>query len=106
MKERFSKMEDEQVGRKNLEERLNRHPVLKARIEGLLAIVEDAGGDLEKANAAEERVIEELRQMGNEILHGWAQNQEQKKSKELEESERQVRHKEKKTSIGTLDSER
>ena len=36
-------------------------------------MVEDAGGDLEKADAAERRVIEELRQMGNEVLTEWAQ---------------------------------
>ncbi len=39
----------------------------------LLGVVEDAGGDLEKADAAERRVIEELRQMGNEVLTEWAQ---------------------------------
>jgi hypothetical protein len=34
----------------------------------LLGVVEDAEGGLEKADAAERRVIEELRQMGNEAL--------------------------------------
>jgi hypothetical protein len=55
-----------------LMEQLNRHPDLKARMESLLAVVEDAGDDLIKADAAEQRVIEELRQMGNEVLTGWA----------------------------------
>ncbi len=54
-------------------ERLNRHPHLRARIESLLAVVEDAEGDCEQANAAERRVIEELRQMGNEALTAWAE---------------------------------
>ncbi len=54
-------------------ERLNRHPVLRARMESLLCVVEDAAGDLEKADAAERRVIEELRQMGNEALAAWAE---------------------------------
>jgi len=49
------------------------HPLLRARVESLLGVVEDAGGDLEKADAAERRVIEELRQMGNEVLTEWAQ---------------------------------
>jgi hypothetical protein len=53
--------------------RLKRHPLLLARVESLLGVVEDAEGDLEKADAAERRVIEELRQMGNEVLTEWAQ---------------------------------
>lgn len=53
--------------------KLKRHPVLWARVESLLAVVEDAAGDLEKADAAEKRVIEELRQMGNEALTAWAE---------------------------------
>jgi len=54
-------------------ERLNCHPLLRARVESLLEVVEDAAGDCEKADAAERRVIEELRQMGNEALTAWAE---------------------------------
>lgn len=69
--------------KKSLEERLEAHPILKSRIESLLDVVENAAGDLEKADAAEQRVIEELRQMGNDALHGWALNIEKKKSDEF-----------------------
>jgi hypothetical protein len=65
----------------SLEKRLNKHPHLKNRIEQLLKIVEDAEGDLEKADEAERRVIEELRKMGNEVLHDWAVNKERKGAK-------------------------
>ena len=54
-------------------ERLDRHPILRCRVESLLRVVEDAEGDCEKADAAERRVIEELRQMGNEALTAWAE---------------------------------
>ena len=54
-------------------DRLNRHPLLRARVERLLAVVEDAAGDWETADAAERRVIEELRRMGNEVLTAWAE---------------------------------
>jgi hypothetical protein len=54
-------------------ERLNRHPCLRARVESLLEVVEDAAGDCEKADAAERRVIEALRQMGHEALTAWAE---------------------------------
>ena len=53
-------------------ERLDRHPVLRNRVESLLRVVEDAAGDCEKADAAERRMIEERRQMGNEALTAWA----------------------------------
>ena len=54
-------------------ERLDRHPLLRARVESLLEVVENAAGDCEKADAVERRVIEELRQMGNEALTAWAE---------------------------------
>ena len=54
-------------------ERLNRHPHLRARMESLLAVVEDAAGDCAKADAAERRVIDELRQMGHDALTAWAE---------------------------------
>ena len=64
----------------SLEKRLNKHPHLKNRIEQLLEIVENADGDLKKADEAEKRVIEELRKMGNEVLHGWATNREEQEA--------------------------
>jgi enoyl-CoA hydratase/carnithine racemase len=36
----------------------------------MLGIIENAGGDIEKAAEAERRIIEELRQMGNEAPGG------------------------------------
>src|SRR2546429_4640790 len=78
--ERFSEMENSSVPSKvTLEERLKEYPELKAKIETLLGIIENAGGDIEKAAEAERRIIEELRQMGNEVLHGWARRQQEKK---------------------------
>jgi hypothetical protein len=65
-----------------LEERLKEYPELKAKIETMLGIIENAGGDIEKAAEAERRIIEELRQMGNEVLHGWARGQQAKKEQE------------------------
>src|SRR2546421_253997 len=85
MAERFSEMENSSVPSKvTLEERLKEYPELKAKIETLLGIIENAGGDIEKAAEAERRIIEELRQMGNEVLHGWARRQQEKKEKEYD----------------------
>ena len=52
----------------SLEERLKEYPELQGKIEAMLAIIENAGGDVEKAAEAERRIIEELRQMGSEVF--------------------------------------
>jgi hypothetical protein len=59
----------------SLEERLDAHPQLKARIDALVAIVEDVEGEVKRADEAERRVIEELRRLGHEALQGWASRQ-------------------------------
>lgn len=54
--------------RETVAERLERHPALKARMERMLDIVENTGGDLRRADDAERKAIEELRQMGLEVM--------------------------------------
>lgn len=61
---------------RSLDARLEAHPHLKARVEELLGIVEDAAGEVQKADEAERRVIEALRQLGHELLQDWAAGQE------------------------------
>jgi len=102
MSERFSDREKAFGPKANLEERLKEYPELKTKIETLLGIMENAGGDVEKAAEAERRIIEELRQMGNELLQGWARRQQQKKEEEYNRKPG-VNRKEKKTSTGTRD---
>jgi len=43
-------------------------PEPKAKIDRMLAIISNAGGDVEKAAESERRIIEELRQTGNEVF--------------------------------------
>jgi hypothetical protein len=74
----------------------------RTKIETLLGIIENSGGDVEKAAEAERRIIEEMQQMGNEILHGWARRQQQKKEEEYN-AKPGMNRKEKKTSTGTRD---
>ena len=81
-------------------ERLNRHPQMRTRVESLLAVVEDAEGDCERADAAERRVIEELRQMGNEALTAWAERGVEKQAV-LAQAEPDWRPGGKKNSTGT-----
>jgi hypothetical protein len=90
---------------KNLEERLNRHPELKTKIESLLAVVENAEGDLVKANEAEQRVIEEIRQLGQATLQGWASRQNQKQTDQFIQANPQAQRSRKKGSTGTVVSD-
>ena len=91
----------------SLENRLKRHPLLHQRIEALIGIVEDSEGDLDKANATEERVIQELQQMGKEALQGWAKEKEFQKTKEYKKSNQQdkIKNKGKKKFIGIQHTE-
>jgi len=102
MAERFSDREEKACfgKRQSLEERLQEYPEVKAKIEAMLDIIENAGGDVEKAAEAERRIIEELRHMGNEVLHGWARRQQQKNEEEYN-TQPGMNRKEKKLSTGT-----
>ena len=66
--------------------RLGAHPDLRSRVESLLLAVEDETGDLKTADAAEMRVIQEMRQTGKVALQSWAQRQVDKTSQELKQS--------------------
>ena len=78
--------------------RLERHPVVKARIMKLLDMIENAGGDLHRADDAEQRAIDELRAMGQELLQGWGQRLADEEAQHLAKDVRVVRQV-KKTSL-------
>ena len=99
MVDHCAEMESISSADRNLVERLKEYPELKAKIEAMLAIIENAGGDVEKAAEAEQRIIEEMRQMGNEVLHSWARRQQQKKEDEYQ-AQPSVNRKRKKKSTG------
>lgn len=86
---------------RSLEERLNAHPHLLERIEGLLNIVENSAGDIEQADLAEQRVIEEVRQIGQQALSSWAECQHQKQVSLMRQKHPSVRKHLKKNSTGT-----
>ncbi len=70
--------------RESVAERLERHPALKARMERMLDVVENASGDVRRADEAERRAIEELRQMGLEVMRGWGQKTSNEAALDLE----------------------
>jgi lactam utilization protein B len=85
-------------------ELLNRHPELKQRVRALADIAEDADGDLVHADEAERRVIEEVRRVGQETLHSWAEGRIARGEEEQLQADGVCRAG-KKNSAGTLRSE-
>ena len=86
---------------RSLEERLSAHPKLLSRIEALLNVVENSAGDIEQADLAEQRVIEEVRQIGQQALSSWAERQHQKQVSVLRQNHPSLRKHLKKNSTGT-----
>ena len=99
MAERFSDIETSARGPQSLEARLKTYPELRAKIETMLSIIENAGGDVETAAVAEQRIIDAMRDVGNDVLHQWARQQQQKKEIEFQATPG-VNRKEKKRSTG------
>ena len=86
--------------KENLEERLRKHPALRAQLEALLDMVEDESGQFERADDAEEFLITQLRSMGQEVLQEWAAN-EQHQVEQHWDNRPGVARKQKKDSSGT-----
>lgn len=79
---------------------LNANPQIKSRIASTLAVVGDAAGDLKEADAAEMRLIEEVRRLGQEAMQAWANKQIELTEQEVRR-DGQVQREGKKNSAGT-----
>jgi vacuolar-type H+-ATPase subunit B/Vma2 len=55
--------------------KINSHPSIRKRVEEILNIAENTSGELITAQQAEEKAIEEIRKLGQEILKEWAVSQ-------------------------------
>ena len=60
------------VSGKALQARLEAHPELMLRVERILDLTENAGGNVFRAADAEERAIQEIMALGQEVLQDWA----------------------------------
>ena len=96
-------MSERKIG---FEERFKKYPYLRSRVESMLDIVEDASGNIDKADEAEQLLIDEMRQMGKEALHDWAVGKEMEKVKELIHDKDGIKKHSKKKFPGTQLSER
>ena len=90
--------------KESLEERLRKHPALRARLEAILDMVEDESGQFQRADDAEEFLISQLRSLGQEVLQGWAANEQQHVEQHWD-NRPGVARKQKKDSTGTPSSD-
>lgn len=93
-------------GSASIETRLKNYPELRAKFEELLKIVENADGHIELADDAEQRVVDEIRGIGQEALKGWAKRQERQKAMDLSRLNPAAQKDRKKSSPGTPALER
>lgn len=93
--------------KRSFEERLKAHPRLRDRIHQILSIAEDSEGKIDKADEAEQHVIDELRRLGQEVLQEWAVRKEREKVEQLKGSpDRKVEGHGKKKSPGIRRSDK
>ena len=50
------------------------HPELRDRMASVVDAVENADGNLDEADAAEERLVAEMRLLGRQAMQGWARS--------------------------------
>ena len=63
---------------------LDTHPGLRDRFVSIALAVMNSEGNLKEADAIEERIVEEMRALGQVAIQGWAENQ-------VEVTEREIR---------------
>ena len=80
--------------------RLSAHPELRSQMESLLLAVEDEAGTLRTADAAELRIIEEMRRSGRVALQSWATRRVEESAQAVEQIDGRWREG-KKNSAGT-----
>src|SRR6266576_5861650 len=76
-------MQSKRISDEDMVRRLNEQPELRERVTALLLAVQDEGGDLKRADDAEQRLTQELRRMGQEAMQAWAQQQVKSTEREL-----------------------
>ena len=89
-----------------LQERMEKYPYLRSRFESIMDIVEDTSASVDKADEAEQLLIDEMRQLGKEALHDWAVGKEKEKVNDLLHTKDGITQHSKKKFPGTPPSER
>ena len=84
------------LAEKQFIQRLRRHPQLWARFQSILELTRNADGPLKTADQMEERLIQELRQLGSTSMNDFATQAEARVGEELQGRDASVRSRKKK----------
>ena len=79
------------------------HPSFRDRLASIVGAVGNLDGDLQEADAAEDRLVEEMRLLGREALQGWADERVEATEREIRQQAGMHRHG-KKNSTGIRNS--
>lgn len=82
---------------KRLLEKLRNRPELLERFEAILELTESEGGELRTADEVEELLVEEVRRLGNRVMHDWAGGAEQRVAEEMRQGVAKARLRKKKS---------
>jgi hypothetical protein len=82
---------------------LRSHPELRERVASIVLAVEGDEGELKEADAAEERIVDEMRLLGREALRSWAETRVEATEREIRQRPQMHRQGEK-NSAGTRNS--
>jgi hypothetical protein len=85
---------------KTLLVRIQAQPGLEERIEAILDIVENKSGEFLTADEAEEKTVEEIQKLGQEVLRGWALKQQDQAVAKAKQTHPNAKKHGKKNSIG------
>jgi hypothetical protein len=67
-------------------EQLRRHPELMERLEAIIGIAEADGEKLPTADEIEDRLVEEVRRLGHQVMEDWADRAEVRVGEEFQQS--------------------
>ena len=72
-----------QIGTEELVRRMSGHPKLRERLASILDVVEAEEAGLKRADDVEDRLVEEIRRLGQEVMQSWAQTQVDRTEQEM-----------------------
>ena len=96
MKDQTQEAAEIQTDEAQFLERLRQHPELQARFQSILDLAHAADGPIQTADAVEEQVIVQLRQLGHATMNQWAAQVEQRLADETKATDATVRSRKKK----------
>lgn len=87
---------DERTREQRLLEALRERPELLARFEAILALTDSAEGPLRRADEIEDLLVDEVRRLGSQAMHQWAQGAEERAAHDLAREQPRARLRKKK----------